>query len=438
MSIDKPERPEMDDDIARAYAQANALADDGRGPSAAVRANVLAAAREIAAESAARSAAGQVAPLAVTPVAPPVAEVGRRRAPAVNLSSWRVRSGAALCAVLLVGAISWRFDEAHRPGGGVQVAQAELRLAEPPTSTAPAALPVPALSGASFPYAAPPPVVADPVDNGAPAKAMAARPAARDGDLVVAQAEQAANRAPKSAGDATAPARRASPMAAAPVAADAAAPVVVASNASDQQGTPTEQAPTTVTVTASVAPQIYTRSATPPSVVPRRIAMIPKPAPIQATSAAPAAAPVATAAPAPASFGEADIAAADPQRVEVTSKLAFSSDVLKKVSPGLQGSLAGASARLLPPPLQAAADRGDVEALRRLLADPAVRVDAPDAAGRSALLHAVLAQHADAVRLLVAAGADPVRADTAGLTPRAAAQAGASAEIAALLAAPPR
>ena len=38
------------------------------------------------------------------------------------------------------------------------------------------------------------------------------------------------------------------------------------------------------------------------------------------------------------------------------------------------------------------------------------------------------------MRLLLAAGADPARADPAGLTPRAAAQAGANAEIAALLA----
>ena len=69
MTADTPERPDMDDDTARAYAQSHALADDGRGPSAAVRANVLAAAREIAAESAARIAVEQAVPLAVTPVA---------------------------------------------------------------------------------------------------------------------------------------------------------------------------------------------------------------------------------------------------------------------------------------------------------------------------------------------------------------------------------
>jgi ankyrin repeat protein len=100
--------------------------------------------------------------------------------------------------------------------------------------------------------------------------------------------------------------------------------------------------------------------------------------------------------------------------------------------PSVAGSLAAAGAG----PLQAAAGRGDLDALRELLADPATRVDAPDAAGRTALLEAVLARQPAAVRLLLEAGADPGRADRTGLTPRAAAQAGANAEIAALLAAP--
>ena len=453
MTAKVPERPDMnDDDIARAYAQSHVLADDGRGPSAAVRANVLAAAREIAAESAARVAVEQAAPLAVTPVAPPVAAVGRRRAPAINLSSWRVRSGAALCAVLLVGMVSWRFDSEHRLSGGVQVALAELRLAEPPTAAAPAELPVPPLSGASFPYATPPPVVADPLDNGTAAKAAAVQPAARDKYTIVAQAEQQPAPAPRAAAPVDA-ARRATPAAAVPLAADAApppAPVVVASNAPAAYGAPAEQSQA-VTVTAPAPVQIITSGAMPPSVVQRRIALIPKPAPTivaAATTPAPApttiaAAPAPTQAPvaaaaaaAPPSFGETTIASADPAHADAVAKPAFSSDALKKASPELQGSLIDTRARLSPPPLQAAADRGDVEALRRLLADPATRVDAPDAAGRTALLHAVLSQHAAAVRLLIAAGADPGRADPAGLTPRAAARTGASAEIAALLAAP--
>ena len=448
MTADTPERPDMNDDTARAYAQSHTLADDGRGPSAAVRANVLAAAREIAAESAARVAVEQAAPLAVTPVAAPVAEVGRRRAPAINLSSWRVRSGAALCAVLLVGMVSWRFDSAHRLSGGVQVALAELRLAEPPTAAAPAELPVPAMPGASFPYAAPPPVVADPLDNGTAAKAAAAQPAARDKYTIVAQAEQQPAPAPRAAAPADA-ARRATPATPtpAPVAADAApppAPVVVASNAPAAYGAPAEPSQA-VTVTAPAPVQIITSGAMPPSVVQRRIALIPKaaptivaaaPAPAPALAPTPVPAPMAAAAAAPPSFGETSVASVDSAHDNVAAKPAFSSDALKKASPELQGSLIVAGARQSPPPLQAAADRGDVEALKRMLADPATRVDAPDAAGRTALLHAVLSQHASAVRLLIAAGADPARADPAGLTPRAAARTGASAEIAALLAAP--
>jgi len=74
------------------------------------------------------------------------------------------------------------------------------------------------------------------------------------------------------------------------------------------------------------------------------------------------------------------------------------------------------------PPLHQAADAGDVATLRRLLAGPGASVDAPDAGGRTALLHAVLAGRAEAARALLAAGADPAHADAAGLTPAAAAQ----------------
>ena len=190
MSANVPERPEMTDDLARAYAQARALADDGRGPSAAVRANVLAAAREIAAEAAARVAVESPAVVSIVPVAPPVAAVGRGRSRAINLSSWRVRSGAALCAMLLVGLAGWRFEENGRFHDDVQVAMAELRLAQAPTSQAPKELPMPALAGASIPYS-PPPVVDDPNPGAALAKQ-----AARDKDIVVALHRRPPRRAP--------------------------------------------------------------------------------------------------------------------------------------------------------------------------------------------------------------------------------------------------
>ena len=103
MSESVPERP-MDEDLDQAYVRSHALAGDGRGPSASVRANVLAAAARIAAGEAA-----DTPPL--VPVAPPVAAVERKRGPAVNLSSWRVRAGAAVFALLLVCAGVWRFDQ---------------------------------------------------------------------------------------------------------------------------------------------------------------------------------------------------------------------------------------------------------------------------------------------------------------------------------------
>jgi hypothetical protein len=79
--------------------------------------------------------------------------------------------------------------------------------------------------------------------------------------------------------------------------------------------------------------------------------------------------------------------------------------------------------------LQQAADAGDVTSIHQLLATPGTTVDAPDSFGRTALMHAVLAQHPAAVRALLAAGADPNRADRAGFTPRAAAQTGGNDEI---------
>jgi hypothetical protein len=313
MSADTPRRHDAPDDLARAYAQAQALADGDRGPAAAVRANVLAAARTVA-DEAARTAA---VPQPLAPVAPPLAEVGRGRAGAVNRSSWRLRSGAALCAVLLVGLVGWRFDAARRlHAGEQQVALAELRPAAP----APVAVPP-----------APAPAPAEPVPE------IAAAPPAPP------------------------------PM----------------------------------------------RTPTPPT--PHRLAK--------------------------AATGTVVVAAAEPDRPHVDAtgdRPAFSGAPAAETARRSPASSIGSplSARAQASPLQAAADRGDVETLRRLLDGAAPPVDAPDAAGRTALLHAVLAQRPAAVRLLLAAGADPARADRAGLTPRAAAQAGANAEIAALLAAP--
>ncbi|MCK9688088.1 ankyrin repeat domain-containing protein [Scleromatobacter humisilvae] len=398
MSADIPDRPDMDDDLDAAYARAHALANDGRGPSASVRANVLAAAREVAAQARTRTAIDEVA---LTPVAPPVAAVARGRAMAVNLSSWRIRSGAAVCAALLVVLGVWRFDANRHVDGGVQVATAALELAAPPTSTPPRELPVPALAAASVPYM-PPPVVEDPVDATRVAQAASAKPAARerDRDLVVAQAAPSYRSsreapAPEARADARrtpAPAAVSPPRDVAPNAAPA-APVATAPEA------PPTKAPSTVTITAAAAPPpLATMPPMPPSVVPRRVPVgsLAKAAPVD----------------------EARVAAADAgaQRAEIVGS------TMKRVMAPSASTL------------HAAADRGDVDALKALLAEPAARVDAPDASGRTALLHAVLAQQVGAVRILVAAGADPAHADSAGLTPRAAAQAGGNGEIAALLA----
>ena len=95
------DHPMMDDDLAQAYARAHALRDDDAGPAASVRANVLAAAQAVAAAQA-------PAPTpSLTPVAGPVADVGSERGDAPNLSSWRVRSGAAFGALLIEAQLEW-------------------------------------------------------------------------------------------------------------------------------------------------------------------------------------------------------------------------------------------------------------------------------------------------------------------------------------------
>jgi len=459
----------MDDDLDQAYARSHALAGEGRGPSASVRANVLAAA--------ARIAAGEVADAApLVPVAPPVAAVERKRGPAVNLSSWRVRAGAGLCALLLVCAGVWRFDQNGRLGGGVQVALAELRLAEPRTAAAPAAqaLPVPAAAAASYPYAAPPEVVVDPFDGNAGVRGPTAKHAEREREVVVAQLDEqrpaAARHGPPP--DGASPSSRAvqTGVAPAPAAADTAAPprpLALDANAPRTQDPPGEQESATVAGSAATPAAPPGGRAAPPrslSALPRRMMLVPHPSPALSARSAPSgntvvasadtggfpadarrtengfpppadaraeAAPAPAAAPAPVVVAGAMAAAPEPAvQAGADGRLPSNADALKRSKAdvaGLRQAPAG------PDALQAAADRGDVDRLKALLAGPAVRVDVPDADGRTALLHAVLAQRPEAVRLLLAAGADPGRADHAGLTPRQAAQVGASAEIAALL-----
>jgi hypothetical protein len=378
MSAPDQERPTVPDDLDRAYAQAHALTDAGRRPSAAVRANVLAAAQEVAAQAAARA----VAAPALTSVASPVTAVGRGRL-AVNLSSWRVRAGAAFCAALLAGVAGWRFDASRRFGEGTQLASAavEMKVVPPEPAQAPVSedLPPPPRDSAMPVPQVPLPSASVEV---APDSEPAAKPAAPEKNIIVAQADRP---------------RRVRALALAPP-------------------TPSYNA-----APAPVAPQITTTNVMPP------------PAPVAAT-VAPRDRTIAA-------------AATEAQRVEIAgSSIRMSSpvsdaarvavDQAKKSAPASAQPLLEASERQLPAPLQEAVDRGDIDALKRLLANPATLVDAPDAAGRTALLHAVLGQQVAAVRLLMAAGADPGRADRAGLSPRAAALTGANAEIATLLSTP--
>jgi len=100
-------------------------------------------------------------------------------------------------------------------------------------------------------------------------------------------------------------------------------------------------------------------------------------------------------------------------------------------STALNGLVAGRPAGLMDPAalLRRAADTGDVTALRALL-DKQPAIDARDAGGRTALMLATLRGRAEAVEVLLSAGADPNAADARGTTPLQAALAGQQPAIA--------
>jgi RNA polymerase sigma factor (sigma-70 family) len=83
-------------------------------------------------------------------------------------------------------------------------------------------------------------------------------------------------------------------------------------------------------------------------------------------------------------------------------------------------------------PLSAAA-WGDHRDIVAALLDHGAQVDAPNAWGSTALRRAVDAGREELARLLLSRGADPLRADSAGLTPLAAAEQMGDASMAALL-----
>jgi hypothetical protein len=423
------------DDLDHAYAQAHALTDDGRGPGASVRANVLAAALQVAAQAAARGAAEPVERPALTPVAAPVSNVARGRLWALNLSSWRVRSGAALGAVLVVALGAWRFDASRRFEGDMQVASAESTVMEAKVVDAPAMdLPPPPPKSLPMPRVSPRPAGASaPPVLGEARMAQAEDHSARDKDLVTVRSDPPyrANSVPPARADARAAHR--APAAALP-------PTQLA------MADPAELV--RIDAARPVSPSIGLSAAAPPAgaISGRAVAAFAPPAPTAPAFAAPVAtAPVATATAAAASAPDNVVVAAleQQQRVEVTGSSISrhldaesargSLEKAKKAAPAPADKVIAGSLRALPTPLHVAAGNNDVDTLHRLLADPATRVDAADAQGRTPLLLAVAARHAAAVRLLLAAGADPDRADSTGATPRSLARTGANAEIATLL-----
>jgi uncharacterized protein len=106
--------------------------------------------------------------------------------------------------------------------------------------------------------------------------------------------------------------------------------------------------------------------------------------------------------------------------------------------PGRLGGQSAATTQPASPPtdqsaaLRRAAESGDVQALRLILGDD-VRIDAPDARGRTALMLAASGGQAESVDVLLAHGADPNAADATGTTPLKAALAADQPAIVAAL-----
>jgi hypothetical protein len=106
--------------------------------------------------------------------------------------------------------------------------------------------------------------------------------------------------------------------------------------------------------------------------------------------------------------------------------------------PGLMGGYLAAPAHPASPPadpssaLWRAAETGDVQRLRAILGAD-VRIDPPDARGRTALMLAVARGHAESVDVLLAHGADPNAVDADGVTPLKAALAADQPAIVAAL-----
>jgi len=286
---------------------------------------------------------------------------GAGRAPAANRPSWRLRAGAlaAVVAVAGVSALQWR-GHAARDEGATRVASAD--------AAAPAAAPAQAIIEARVlpAQAVPPPGDLPPPRNAAPPlqPKLSTPPQAALAKAAPPAADAARARAPETPRD-----------------------------------TPTRLA-------GRAEPRDF------------RVQSAPRPAGDSVTIAsvdAPAA-PTA-AAPAPPMAAPAPVAEA---AAPVPGRANFALDARGAVAASAKVATARTDAP--EPPLHQAADAGDLPALRRLLAGPGASVDVPDAGGRTALLHAVLAGRAEAAGALLAAGADPGHADAAGLTPAAAAQ----------------